>query len=106
MTILAHDPLQSATATAAAASGPRPTPAPPELAIIVPTLNERDNVAPLLARLAAVLGELEWEAVFVDDESEDGTWAVLQELQRRLPRVNVVVREGTVYATSVEEPTT
>jgi dolichol-phosphate mannosyltransferase len=87
--MLAQDPLQSATTTAAAG-----TPAPPELAIVVPTLNERDNIEPLLARLEAVLAELEWEAVFVDDDSEDGTWAVLQELQLRVARVRALRRIG------------
>jgi dolichol-phosphate mannosyltransferase len=94
MAMLAPDPLQSATTTAAAVSGPRPAPAPPELAIVVPTLNERDNIAPLLAGLEAVLADLAWEAVFVDDDSEDGTWAVLEELQRRLPHVRALRRIG------------
>jgi dolichol-phosphate mannosyltransferase len=68
--------------------------APPELAVVVPTLNERDNVEPLLARLAVVLAGIEWEAVFVDDDSSDGTWAVLQELQRRCPHVRALRRIG------------
>ena len=44
-----------------------------ELAVIVPTFNERDNLAPLLTRLDAALGGIEWEVVFVDDDSPDGT---------------------------------
>ena len=68
--------------------------APPELAVVVPTLNERDNVEPLLERLTVVLGGLEWEAIFVDDDSSDGTWAVLQALQRRFGRVRVLRRIG------------
>jgi dolichol-phosphate mannosyltransferase len=68
--------------------------APPELAVVVPTLNERDNVEPLLARLAVVLAGIEWEAVFVDDDSSDGTGAVLQELQRRCPHVRALRRIG------------
>jgi dolichol-phosphate mannosyltransferase len=67
---------------------------PPELAVIVPTLNERDNIAPLLAKLAAALDGLDWEAVFVDDDSEDGTWALLQEFERRLPHVRTLRRIG------------
>ena len=68
--------------------------APAELAVIVPTLNERDNVEPLLAKLAVALDGLEWEAVFVDDDSQDGTWALLQDLQRRLPHVRALRRIG------------
>jgi hypothetical protein len=45
----------------------------PELAIVVPTLNERDNVGPLIDRLDRLLVGVDWEAVFVDDDSADGT---------------------------------
>ena len=62
--------------------------------MIVPTLNERDNIAPLLAKLAAALDGLAWEAVFVDDDSEDGTGALLQEFERRLPHVRTLRRIG------------
>ena len=62
--------------------------------MIVPTLNERDNIAPLLAKLTAALDGLDWEAVFVDDDSDDGTWAVLQECERRLPHVRALRRIG------------
>src|SRR5262249_49259070 len=44
-----------------------------ELAIVVPTFEERDNIAPLIARLTAALAGIAWEVVFVDDDSSDGT---------------------------------
>jgi dolichol-phosphate mannosyltransferase len=48
--------------------------APPfELTIVLPTFNEAPNVAPLLQRLGAALRGVAWEAVFVDDDSSDGT---------------------------------
>lgn len=83
----------------AAPAGSRATAAFPahasvELAIVVPTLDERDNVEPLLAKLAVALNGLEWEAVFVDDDSQDGTWALLQDVQRRLPHVRALRRIG------------
>ena len=34
----------------------------PELAIVVPTLNEHDNVSPLIERLDRLLQEVAWEA--------------------------------------------
>ena len=68
--------------------------APPELAIVVPTLNERDNIEPLLARLTIVLAGTAWEAMFVDDDSRDGTWPLLQDLQRRFPHVRALRRIG------------
>ena len=66
----------------------------PELAVIVPTLNERDNIEPLLARLTLVLAGIRWEVMFVDDDSQDGTWALLQDLQRRFPNVRALRRIG------------
>ena len=79
---------------AGAAAAAFPAHAPAELAVIVPTQNERDNVEPLLAKLAVALRGLEWEAVFVDDDSQDGTWALLQDLERRLPHVRGLRRIG------------
>ena len=59
---------------------PAPTPVsarqlPPIVSIVVPTLNERDNVEVLFARLSERLGSLPWEMIVVDDDSLDGTWA-------------------------------
>ncbi len=48
---------------------------PPELSVIVPCYNERANVRPLVGRLEAALAGIAWEAVFVDDDSPDGTAA-------------------------------
>ncbi|MEO8669214.1 MAG: glycosyltransferase, partial [Bauldia sp.] len=44
-----------------------------ELTVVVPTFNERDNVALLVERLDAALGGIAWEVVFVDDDSPDET---------------------------------
>ena len=44
-----------------------------ELSVIIPTLNERPNIAPLLGRLDRALAGLHWEVIFVDDDSSDGT---------------------------------
>jgi dolichol-phosphate mannosyltransferase len=49
-----------------------------DLTVVVPTRNERDNVAPLLRRLEAVRPELGLEVLFVDDSS-DGTPEVIRE---------------------------
>src|SRR5215813_6755391 len=45
----------------------------PELSVVIPTFKERLNIAPLVARLDAALGGVAWEAIFVDDNSPDGT---------------------------------
>jgi dolichol-phosphate mannosyltransferase len=67
---------------------------PPELAVIVPTLNEKDNIEPLLAKLAEALVGIGWEVVFVDDDSQDGTAELLLRLHAAMPRVRVVRRIG------------
>ncbi len=66
----------------------------PELSVIVPTFNERDNVLVLFARLDAALQGVAWEAIFVDDNSPDGTWEVVKELARRDPRARALRRIG------------
>jgi dolichol-phosphate mannosyltransferase len=63
-------------------------------AVIVPTLNEKDNIEPLLARLDEALAGIAWEAVFVDDDSQDGTADLLLRLQSARPRVRVIRRVG------------
>jgi len=63
-----------------------------ELAVIVPTFNERDNVAPFLEALAAVLEQIPYEVIFVDDDSPDGTADVVREISQKDPRVRIVHR--------------
>jgi dolichol-phosphate mannosyltransferase len=67
---------------------------PLELAIVLPTLNERANVAPMVARLERALGPSGWEAVFVDDNSRDGTAELIREIARTDPRIRVIQRIG------------
>lgn len=66
----------------------------PELSVIVPTFNERDNVTVLYRRLEAVLVNVAWEVVFVDDNSPDGTWDVVRALGQRDSRVRCIRRIG------------
>ena len=40
----------------------------PELTIVVPTFNERDNIRPLLDLIAKALDGDNYEVVFVDDD--------------------------------------
>ncbi|MEM8798472.1 MAG: glycosyltransferase family 2 protein [Pseudomonadota bacterium] len=64
------------------------------VAVIIPVLNEFDNVRPLLAKLDDALTGVTWEAVFVDDDSTDGTADLVREIGRNNPRVRVVQRIG------------
>ncbi|HEX8418396.1 MAG TPA: glycosyltransferase, partial [Sphingomonas sp.] len=65
-----------------------------ELAVVVPTFNERGNVATLVARLDRALAGRNWEAIFVDDDSPDGTASEARALGRTDRRVRVIQRIG------------
>lgn len=62
----------------------------PEIAIVVPLFNEADNVEPLVAEITRVFAPetRPWELVLVDDCSTDDTWARIQAVGRRDPRVH------------------
>lgn len=63
----------------------------PELSVVVPVFNERDNVAPLVAEITAALrGRTAFEIVYVDDHSRDDTLAVLQALKATTPELRVL----------------
>lgn len=67
---------------------------PLQLAVVLPTLNERGNIAPMVARLEDALGPHGWEAIFVDDNSHDGTAEAAREIGRTDPRIRVIQRIG------------
>lgn len=65
-----------------------------DLAIILPTLNERGNLAPLVARIEHALGPDGWEVLIVDDDSKDGTADEARDLALADRRVRVIQRIG------------
>ncbi|MEO6388084.1 MAG: glycosyltransferase family 2 protein [Croceibacterium sp.] len=69
-------------------------PAALELAVVLPTYNEAANIAPMVARLEAALGPTGWEAIFVDDNSRDGTADAARLIARSDPRIRVLERIG------------
>jgi dolichol-phosphate mannosyltransferase len=64
----------------------------PALSLIIPVYNEEAIIAELDRRVKAFLRELDetWEVVFVDDGSQDGTSAALNELAAAEPRYKVI----------------
>jgi dolichol-phosphate mannosyltransferase len=65
-----------------------------ELSVIVPTFNERENVLEFVRRLDACLKQDNWEVIFVDDDSTDGTAARIREMARQNWRVRCIQRIG------------
>jgi dolichol-phosphate mannosyltransferase len=68
--------------------------APLELTVVIPTLNEAGNIEPLLEKLGVALAGIEWEAIFVDDGSTDGTPDLLTGIAQNDRRVRMVRRIG------------
>lgn len=66
----------------------------PELSIIVPTFNERENVGELIRRLDETLMGCSWEVIFVDDDSPDGTCRLVREMAQNDYRIRCVQRIG------------
>ncbi len=65
-----------------------------DLAVVIPTFNEKGNVAAIVAKLDQALRGLSWEAIFVDDDSPDGTAEAAREIARLDRRVRVIQRIG------------
>ena len=65
-----------------------------QLSVVIPTFNERGNVAELIKRLDATLQGVSWEAIFVDDNSPDGTADALKTIARSDPRIRCLRRVG------------
>jgi len=64
----------------------------PLLSVVVPTKNERDNVARLLAHLEAVLPTVAMEIIFVD-ASTDGTADAIEQMGERSDRDVILLRQ-------------
>src|SRR5207249_10982568 len=66
--------------------------APLELAVVIPTFNERDNVRPVLSKLANALAGIRYELIFVDDDSQDGTADCIRAIASTDPYIRVLQR--------------
>jgi dolichol-phosphate mannosyltransferase len=73
----------------------------PELTIVAPTRNEHHNIRPVYEALCRALEGIDWEAIFVDDDSQDGTPAAvcqLASLDRRVRCIQRIGRRGLASA--------
>ena len=76
------------------------------VSVILPTYNERGNIAILVENLLMVLDShgLKGEIVIVDDNSPDGTGTIADALSKRDGRVKVVHRPGKLgLATAISD---
>ncbi len=60
----------------------------PHVSVIVCVYNEEKNIAPLIGQIENALEDLDYEIVYVDDGSRDGTLAELKKI--RNPRLRIV----------------
>jgi len=65
----------------------------PDVSLVVPVYNERENLAPLVAEIAAALAGTHYEIVAVDDGSTDGSLTELKRLKGLLNELHVVAFE-------------
>jgi len=86
--------LPTASATAARTEPAASIGKAPELSIVVPTFNERANVPILVERLSRLLVACDWEIIFVDDNSPDGTAAAARAIGETDSRVRCIRRIG------------
>src|SRR5258708_9471396 len=63
-----------------------------KLSVISPTYNESENVGLLIAELEKILTGTDYEILISDDDSPDLTWARVEEIGKRNPRVRVLRR--------------
>ena len=67
---------------------------PLQLSVVIPTKNEAENVEPLLRQLGVALAGIDWEAIFVDDNSTDGTPERITRIAQSDRRVRLIRRIG------------
>jgi dolichol-phosphate mannosyltransferase len=87
-------PHPSVASIASAAEAPSAIAPGPQLTVIVPTRNEHDNVRPVYHALCRSLQGIDWEVIFVDDDSQDGTPESVRQVARFDRRARCIQRIG------------
>ena len=61
-----------------------------EISVLVPVMNEAGNIAPLIDEICAVFRGRQFEIIYIDDASSDGTAAELASLLDKVPQLRVL----------------
>jgi len=69
-------------------------PQPVVLSVVIPTFNERQNIREIVSRLDRTLAGIAWEAIFVDDNSPDGTAVEVKNVAADDRRIRCLKRLG------------
>jgi len=69
---------------------PSPTPLR-EVSVVFPTYNEKDNIGPLIREVLKHTPP-STEVIVVDDDSPDGTWKIVEDMQKELPNLRLIHR--------------
>ncbi len=64
------------------------------ISVVIPTYNERDNIARIINSLEESCSSDVREIIIVDDNSPDGTWKVVGELKNKIKKLRLVRRIG------------
>jgi dolichol-phosphate mannosyltransferase len=73
---------------------------PVHVSVVLPTVNERENIVILIQELLVHLGDVPTEIVVVDDDSPDGTWQVVAEMAEQDARLRLIHRKDERGLTS------
>jgi dolichol-phosphate mannosyltransferase len=65
-----------------------------KLSVVIPTFNEFDNLDEIVKRLDLTLSQVNWEVIFVDDDSPDGTATKAKSISLMDSRVRCIKRVG------------
>jgi hypothetical protein len=66
----------------------------PELSLVIPTYNERENVEQILQATVVALECRQFEIIVVDDDSPDRTWEIVEQIAAVMPAIRLVRRMG------------
>ncbi|MFH0870527.1 MAG: glycosyltransferase [archaeon] len=66
----------------------------PSVSLLMPVLNEKKNIPVLISRLRLALHGLDYEIIFIDDDSQDKSWQCIQHYARSDKRIRLIRRIG------------